>query len=113
MTGTDDGTILPPDIIEMIEHSNTQTAPGSAGDSRTSEQTEKLRAYFAAHSAEAKRDRIALANLEERLAVITQKHPTMVMDLAEKPRDTFILRRGDYSQPTEKVAAAHAGRPPR
>ena len=29
----------------------------------------------------------------------------MVMDEAEKPRETFILKRGDYSQPTEKVTA--------
>ena len=29
----------------------------------------------------------------------------MVMDIAEKPRETFILHRGDYSQPTEKVTA--------
>jgi hypothetical protein len=27
----------------------------------------------------------------------------MVMDIAEKPRDTFILNRGDYAQPKEKV----------
>ena len=25
------------------------------------------------------------------------------MDIAEQPRETHILRRGDYSQPTEKV----------
>jgi hypothetical protein len=106
MTGTDDGSSLPPDIIEIIEHTKGQTAPGSAGGSRTPEQIEKLRDYFSAHADETKRERIALANLEERLAVVTQKHPTMVMDLAEKPRDTFILRRGDYSQPTEKVSAA-------
>ncbi len=29
----------------------------------------------------------------------------MVMDLAAKPRDTFILNRGDYAQPTIKVSA--------
>src|SRR5262249_54002693 len=31
--------------------------------------------------------------------------PTMVMSVADKPRDTFILKRGDYSQPAEKVSA--------
>jgi hypothetical protein len=108
MTGVDDGSSLPTDIIEIIQIAHTSAAPGSAGGSptRTREQTEKLRAYFSAHADETKRDRIALANFEERHAVITQKHPTMVMDVAEKPRETFILRRGDYSQPTEKVAAA-------
>jgi hypothetical protein len=117
MTGTDDGSALPTDVIEIIQTAHTSAAPagtqqsetpdaGSAGGSRTPEQIKKLCAYFAAHADETKRDRIALANLEERLAVITQKHPTMVMDVAEKPRETFILRRGDYSQPTEKVSAA-------
>jgi hypothetical protein len=43
------------------------------------------------------------ANLEERLAALTQPFPTMVMDVAAKPRDTFILNRGDYAQPTAKV----------
>src|SRR5262249_28342373 len=28
----------------------------------------------------------------------------MVMNLAEKPRETFVLRRGDYTQPTKKVS---------
>ena len=31
---------------------------------------------------------------------------TMVMDEMEKPRDTFVLARGDYRNPTEKVSAA-------
>jgi hypothetical protein len=108
MTGADDDSSLPPDIIAILQSSAGPSAPGSAGGSpmHTPEQTEKLRAYFSAHADETKRDGIALANLEERLAVVTKKHPTMVMDLAEKPRDTFILKRGDYSQPTEKVAAA-------
>lgn len=164
MTGTDDGSDLPQDIIEIINNSNTPTAPGSAGSPpsadgavasatvssspgatagspssapsaqsqnitsqtssnqlappsgatgsasapspRTPEQTAALRAYYAAHSDSTKRDRVALANLEERLAVITQKFPTMVMDVAPQPRDTFILNRGDYAQPTEKVTAA-------
>ncbi|HEY3392564.1 MAG TPA: PSD1 and planctomycete cytochrome C domain-containing protein [Lacipirellulaceae bacterium] len=112
MTGSDDGSSLPPEIIEIIQNtlsgssSNETQAAGSTSASRSPEQTEKLRAYFAAHADETRRDRIALANLEERLAVVTQKHSTMVMDVAEKPRDTLILRRGDYSQPTEEVSAA-------
>ena len=48
--------------------------------------------------------RISLANLAERLGALTEKFPTMVMDQAKKPRDTFILTRGDYAQPGEKVS---------
>jgi hypothetical protein len=104
MTGTDDGSDLPPEIIGIIQPSNQ--AAGSPAKSRSPEQQHKLNDYYAAHSNDTRPQRIALANLEERLAVVTQKFPTMVMNIAEKRRDTFILKRGDYSQPTEKVSAA-------
>jgi hypothetical protein len=106
ITGTDDDSPLPEEIINIIDPPPRQSAPDSAGGSpaRTSEQQEQLREYYATHSDATRRDRMALANLEERLAILTQKFSTMVMDLAPQPRDTFILRRGDYSQPTEKVA---------
>lgn len=113
MTGTDDGSALPPDIIDIIAFTQDAgvgelvSAEGALASgrlvARTPEQQEKLRAYYAAHADKTRPDRIALANLEERLAVLTREFPTMVMDIAEKPRETFILRRGDYSQPTEKV----------
>jgi len=139
MTGADDDSDLPEDIIELVQSPAAPSAPGSAGgysesgepaplalnpSSLTPGATDSasgatgsasaslaprashlvpLRQYFSDHSEFTKRDRIALANLEERLNVVTQKHPTMVMDIAEKPRDTFILHRGDYQQPTEKV----------
>jgi hypothetical protein len=50
-----------------------------------------------------RRTRVDLANAEERLAALTQPQSTMVMNIAAKPRETFILNRGDYSQPTTKV----------
>ena len=103
MTGIDDGSPLPSEIIAIIE---PPEAGGSAAASRSADEQEKLRAYYANHADDTRPQRIALANLEERLAVLTQKFPTMVMNIAEKPRDTFILKRGDYSQPTEKVTAA-------
>jgi hypothetical protein len=107
ITGADDGSPLPRDIIEIVQLSPIQAAGEPAPSlKRTPDQQEKLRAYYSAHSDDTKHTRIALANLEERLKVLTEKFPTMVMDIAENPRDTFILRRGDYSQPTEKVAAA-------
>jgi hypothetical protein len=94
MTGTDDGSELPAEIIDIV------TKP--AGE-RSAEEHDRLKRYFAAHAEPTRRMRIDLANLEERLAVLTNEFPTMVMDVAEKPRETFILNRGDYSQPTEKV----------
>ncbi len=107
MTGDDDGSDLPTEIISIIQAADGEVASTTGKTTpRTPEQTEKLRAYYATRSDDTKRDRIALANLEERLKVLTEKFPTMVMDVAEKPRETFILNRGDYSQPTEKVSAA-------
>jgi hypothetical protein len=97
MTGTDDGSSLPSDIIAIVNK------PESV---RTPDEREQLSRYFAAHSDATERIRIRLANLEERLAVLTQEFPTMVMNESGQPRETFILRRGDYSQPTEKVTAA-------
>jgi hypothetical protein len=94
LTGTDDGTNLPDDIVAAL------TTP--AGE-RTPEMSARLWQHCAAHARELAAQRVDLANLEDRLAVLTQEFSTMVMDVAAKPRDTFILHRGDYSQPTEKV----------
>jgi hypothetical protein len=113
VTGTDDGSNLPQGIIALLESGATGSSasgatagsPSSASPARTLVDQHQLRDYYSAHADATEGDRIELANLEERLAVVTKKFPTMVMDVAEKPRDTFILRRGDYSQPTEKVTA--------
>ncbi len=97
VTGADDGSPLPADIIAIVQKPIPE---------RTNGEQNKLRAYYSGHADDTKRARIALANLEERLNVLTQKFPTMVMNIDEKPRETHILNRGDYSQPTEKVTAA-------
>lgn len=47
--------------------------------------------------------RTRLANLEERRSVLTEKYSTMVMNTAAKPRETFVLSRGQYDAPTERV----------
>jgi hypothetical protein len=94
MTGTDDGTDLPADIIALI---NTEATK------RTEPQRRQLWAYFAAKANAMERLRTDLANAEQRLKALTEPQPVMVMAIAAKPRDTFILTRGDYSQPGEKV----------
>jgi hypothetical protein len=96
ITGEDDGSDLPEDVISLV-----QTPAGERG----AEGRQRLRDYFADHSPATKRLRIELANLEERKQVLTEKFSTMVMDEAEKPRETFILDRGNYASPTEKVTA--------
>ena len=96
VTGTDDGTDLPADIIALI---NTAAAQ------RTEPQQRQLWDYFAAQSKAMEPVRTDLANAEQRLKSLTEPQQTMIMAIAAKPRDTFILNRGDYAQPGEKVSA--------
>ncbi len=96
ITGTDDGTDLPADIVAALQTPATNRNPETAA---------RLWTYCAQHAPELRALRVELANLEERIGVLTQSFPTMVMGVADKPRDTFILNRGDYAQPTVKVTA--------
>jgi len=100
MTGTDGDSDLEPTVVaalavEKVVHTEVQQGV--------------IDAAFSAQSKAMERLRVELANLEERLAVLTQPFPTMVMNVVEKPRDTFILNRGDYSQPTVKVSMRTPG----
>lgn len=95
VTGEDDGSDLPAEMIAIIEKPSGE---------RTDAERQALADYFVQHAKATERLRVDLANLEERLRVLTEKFPTMVMDQAEKPRDTFILERGNYAAPTEKVS---------
>ncbi len=92
-----------PSSNQLAPSSSGATGSASASSSLETDDQSELRQYFAEHADASKRDRIALTNLEERLDVLTKKFPTMVMDIAEKPRETHILNRGDYAQPKEKV----------
>lgn len=95
VTGEDDGSDLPAEIISIIRK------PAS---DRAAYERQAVAAYFVEHAEATKPQRVELANLEERLRVLTEKFQTMVMDEAEKPRDTFILERGNYAAPTEQVS---------
>ena len=95
ITGTDDDSDLPAEVIRILRSPSEQRSPAQKAD---------LWNYCATHSEALAHARTDLANLEERLASLTQDFPTMVMNVAEKPRETFILERGDYAKPTLKVA---------
>lgn len=94
MSGTDTDSTLPPDIRELVEMDF-----GTLDD----DQRGKLITYATQHASQFEPQRIELANLRERLDVVTKAFPVMVMQVAEQPRDTFILHRGDYSQPADQV----------
>ena len=94
VTGTDDGTDLPAAVVDALA-----LAPAT----RPPEATATLWAQCAQQATEFWRDRVELKNAREQLAALTEPFPTMVMAVAAAPRDTFILNRGDYAQPGEKV----------
>ncbi len=91
MEGIDDGPTLPPEVERALLDDD--------GDSNL------LRETFYAQAEEAAPVRHAIANLEDRLRILTQPHPTMIMAMADKPRPTRILYRGQYDQPTDSVPA--------
>jgi uncharacterized protein DUF1553/uncharacterized protein DUF1549/cytochrome c len=96
VSGEDDGSPLPPEIQALVEGEHA---------TRTDAETATLSAYFGAHAPATERLRVDLANARERLATRTEAFATMVMDTAEKPRETFVLHRGNYADPREKVEA--------
>jgi hypothetical protein len=97
LIGEDDGSELPADLIPLVQKPKEQ---------RTAEEQRLIKRYFADQSEATKPLRIELANLQERKAVLTEKFTTMVMDESQEPRETFILERGNYAAPREKVTAA-------
>ncbi|HZN37940.1 MAG TPA: PSD1 and planctomycete cytochrome C domain-containing protein [Planctomycetota bacterium] len=97
ITGNDDGTDLPADVIALL---------GAEPSQRTDEQALRIKAHFAEFGESLARTRTALANARDRLACRTGAFPAMVMDTAANPRETFVLHRGLYSDPREKVTAA-------
>jgi hypothetical protein len=96
LTGEDDGSELPEKLIAAVQRRK---------DDRGAKEQRAIEKYFADRSEATERLRVELANLIERKQVLTEKFTTMVMDEAPKPRETFILERGNYASPAEKVTA--------
>jgi hypothetical protein len=100
ITGEDDGTDLPDDILAIL---------GKELAARTTAERARLWEHVAGHAEALRAARVDLANAEQRLHALTGPQSTMVMAVAAKPRETFVLARGDYSQPGEKVSAGTPG----
>ena len=96
VTGNDEDTEIPKAVQETL---------WIPADERSTKQSELVRAYHAEVSEELRNVRFRIQNLKQRLGHLTQEHEVMVMDFADQPRDTFMLNRGQYDQPTEKVEA--------
>jgi len=79
---------------------------------RSDIQKKWLRDYFVANVANPseKQEKQDLATLNRGLDQLNREIPsTMVMAEMEKPRDTFVLKRGDYRNPTDKVLPSTPG----
>jgi hypothetical protein len=94
--GNDTDSDLPESIVQLMQQSPSTW---------TEQERQLVWKHCAMHTSDLSSQRIDLQNYKERLAVLTQPFSTMVMDVAAKPRQTFILARGDYAQPTEPVTA--------
>jgi len=94
MKGVDDTTMLPEPIIEILALPSGQRSP---------QQADSIRDYFNRHSGAKSPARYRVANLKERLRVLTSKHRIMVMNTSGKPRVTHVLERGFYANKRQAV----------
>ena len=87
---------LPADVLKALE-----IEPGKRGDAERA----RLRKHFRAEVSPEGRELAArLARLEKERQELDARIPTaMVMQEMEKPRDTFVLVRGQYDKKGEKV----------
>lgn len=93
-TGETDDSDLPSDVLAALQTDAAQRSP---------EQAQRIAQYFRDFSPHRALARHRVANLRERLEVLTQKHSVLVMNESKKPRKTHILERGVYSSPLAEV----------
>ena len=94
------------EIYQLAIHQQAPPVLAIAKAKRSKAQNEYLREYFLTQfaPAELKEANADLKHLKERKGDLEDAIPnTMVMKEADKPRDTFILARGDYRNSTQKV----------
>ena len=80
---------------------------GTAASDRSPKDAEALTKYFVTHPVERRTASESVVALEAERRTIENKIPsTMVMSEMASPRDTFVLTRGAYDKPGEKVTPA-------
>lgn len=94
LTGYDDGSPHPTDVTNILSADSSL---------RTEDQWKRVTEYFHTVCEQKALIRHQIRNLEERHAVLTKKHPVLVMNTAAKPRVTHVLDRGVYSAPMDAV----------
>ncbi len=103
------GDCLSPEEVELVATPDAITALVAVpAGKRTGPQSRKLGAYFLGHHAPAhvRAAWQALAGLRAERDRLVESFPTtMVMEELPRPRDAFVLTRGEYDKPGEKVLA--------
>ena len=98
---------LPPDEVKVVATpTSINDIVRKPPDRRSRTETDKLRAYFLQKHAPkpVRRAHHRILGLEKQKAALLETVPTtMVMQEREEPRETFMLLRGAYDQPGEKV----------
>jgi Protein of unknown function (DUF1553)/Protein of unknown function (DUF1549)/Concanavalin A-like lectin/glucanases superfamily/Planctomycete cytochrome C len=95
------------EIEDLAVRYPIRTILSGVGGKRTKEEEDRLREYFLTEAApeEMRRQYAELKDVRKRKQALDKAIlNTMVMMELGKPRDTFILARGDYRNKTEKVA---------
>jgi hypothetical protein len=93
--------VMPEDIRDILRKDAV---------TRSDKERTELSPYFLTHPRERRLASEVVTRLEAEKRSIENKIPsTMVMQEMDKPRDTFILVRGSYDKPGEKVIAAVPG----
>jgi hypothetical protein len=95
ISGNDDDSPHPPAVTALLVN-------GPAA--RTPEQAADLRDYYHGIAPEKAGIRYQIANLQDRLSMLTADHSVLVMNTSKKPRKTHVLNRGVYSAPMEEVS---------
>ncbi len=102
--------VLPPEEIEHTAvHYPVRAILSGIGGKLTKGEEDRLRDYYLRNVAatELRRQYTELAEYRAQSKQLEKQIlNTMVMDEAEKPRDSFVLARGDYRNQTEKVTPA-------
>ena len=101
-----DRTLRPGQIEQLALHYAPRVVLSGVIGKRSKEQAQAVREYFLTHAAPeplraAHADLKALLRRKEELEKTIPS--AMVMGEMKKPRDSFVLARGDYRNPTEKV----------
>ncbi len=94
------------EVADLFAHAHLLVAK-QAADQRTEEQSASLKKFFREHRASeffGAKDRLEKLQKEKK-DLLDAIPDTMVMDESEKPRDTFVLVRGDYQRKGDPVSA--------